>query len=178
VRALEQCRLEDIGRFDRVKVECQCGRTVLLPSSIFNGLPNDLLVLDLRGRLRCDSCGEKGKVMCRWCGRPTHRVEVSAFPSSMLLQPQRWRRANTKEPMRAQSVASTNTHALADVFAVDHIARSRRSWRIWRLLRRPELHFARDGVASPHIARLRLGAQPIRSAPVDLGAPRRLKFRF
>jgi hypothetical protein len=62
MRALEQCTLEDIGRFDRVKLECECGRTVLLPPSSFNGLRNDLLVLDLRPRFRCDSCGEKGKV--------------------------------------------------------------------------------------------------------------------
>jgi hypothetical protein len=64
-------------------------------------------------------------------------------------------------------MASTSAYALADVFAVDHSARSR-SWRVWRLLRRPKLQIARDGVASTHVARLRLGAQPIRSSPVDL----------
>jgi hypothetical protein len=62
MRALQQCHLEDIGRFDRVKIECQRGRTVRLRSSIFDGLPNDLPVLDLRPRFRCDSCSEKGKV--------------------------------------------------------------------------------------------------------------------
>jgi hypothetical protein len=61
MRTLHECRLEDIGRFDRVKVECQCGRTVLLPPSALDGLPNHLPVLDLKPRLRCDGCGEKGK---------------------------------------------------------------------------------------------------------------------
>ena len=56
MRALHECRLEDIGRFDRVKIECQCGRTVLLPPSALEGLPNDLPVLDLKPRLRCDGC--------------------------------------------------------------------------------------------------------------------------
>jgi hypothetical protein len=61
MRALHECRLEDMGRYDRVKVECQCGRTVLLPPSALDDLTNYLPVLDLKPRLRCDGCGEKGK---------------------------------------------------------------------------------------------------------------------
>ena len=62
MRALYECRLEHIGRHDRVKVECQCGRTVMLPPDAFHGLPSYLPVTSLKQRLRCDSCGEKDKV--------------------------------------------------------------------------------------------------------------------
>jgi hypothetical protein len=61
MRAFQECRQEDIGRFDRISVACQCGRTVLLHPSAPDGLPNNLPVLDLKPRLRCDGCGEKGK---------------------------------------------------------------------------------------------------------------------
>jgi hypothetical protein len=57
-----ECRLEHIGKYDRVKVECGCGRTVLLPLSAFDGLPRDTHVVDLKRRLRCDSRNEKGHV--------------------------------------------------------------------------------------------------------------------
>jgi hypothetical protein len=63
MRALFECRLEHIGWFDWVKVECACGRTVLLEASAFNGLPNYTHIVDLKRRLRCDSCGERGRVM-------------------------------------------------------------------------------------------------------------------
>jgi hypothetical protein len=62
MRALFECRLEHIGRYDRVKVECACGRTVLLPLDAFNGLPSNARIIDLKRRLRSGSCGEKGKV--------------------------------------------------------------------------------------------------------------------
>ena len=38
MRALYECRLEHIGQYDRVKVECACGREVLLPLEAFNGV--------------------------------------------------------------------------------------------------------------------------------------------
>jgi hypothetical protein len=63
MRALFECRLEDIGRYDRVKVECACGREVLLSLDAFNGLPSNTRIIDLKRRLRCDSCGERGRVM-------------------------------------------------------------------------------------------------------------------
>jgi hypothetical protein len=63
MRALFECRLEHIGRFDRVKVECGCGREVLLSLDAFAGLPSNTRVIDLTRRLRCDHCGEKGRVM-------------------------------------------------------------------------------------------------------------------
>ena len=62
MRALFECRLEHIGRYDRVKVECACGRTVLLAPDAFDGLPSNTLIKDLPRRLRCDSCGEKGHI--------------------------------------------------------------------------------------------------------------------
>jgi hypothetical protein len=62
MRALFECRLEHIGRLDRVKVECACGREVLLEASAFHGLSNHTRVLDLNRRLRCDGCGQKGHV--------------------------------------------------------------------------------------------------------------------
>jgi small subunit ribosomal protein S21 len=37
MRALFECRLEHIGRYDRVKVECACGRAVLLSLDAFIG---------------------------------------------------------------------------------------------------------------------------------------------
>ena len=68
--------LEHIGRYDRVKVECACGREVLmLPLDAFNGLPSNTRIIDLKRRLRCDSGGEKGKVLvsCRWADYSARR---------------------------------------------------------------------------------------------------------
>jgi hypothetical protein len=50
MRALFEYRLEDIGRYDRVKVECACGREVLLSLEAFAGLPSNTRVVDLNGR--------------------------------------------------------------------------------------------------------------------------------
>jgi hypothetical protein len=67
VFALFECQLEHIGRYDRVKVECACGREVLmLPLDAFNGLPNNTRIIDL---LRCNHCGEKGHVDLGRVGR-------------------------------------------------------------------------------------------------------------
>jgi len=63
MRALFECRLEHIGRYDRVKVECACGREVLLSLDAFAGLPSNTRVMDLKRRLRSDSCSERGRVM-------------------------------------------------------------------------------------------------------------------
>jgi hypothetical protein len=58
-----------------VKVECQCGRTAMLPPSAFDGLPNYPHVIDLKERLRCDNCGERGRVMVSvlWADYPSRR---------------------------------------------------------------------------------------------------------
>ena len=56
---LFECRLGRIGRFDRVKVECTCGREVLLSFVAFNGLPSDTRLLNLKPRLHCESCGAR-----------------------------------------------------------------------------------------------------------------------
>jgi hypothetical protein len=60
MRALFECRLEHNGKFDRLKVECGCGRTELLPLSAFDGRLSNTYVKDLERRLRCDGCGRKG----------------------------------------------------------------------------------------------------------------------
>jgi hypothetical protein len=62
MRALFDCRLEHVGRYDRVKVECACGREVLLALDAFNGLLSNTRIIDLKRRLRCDNCGQKGHV--------------------------------------------------------------------------------------------------------------------
>jgi hypothetical protein len=73
--SLWDCRLEHIGRYDRVRVARQCGRVVLLAPGAFDGLPNYLHVVDLKYRLRCDHCGERGKVMVSvlWAGYSARR---------------------------------------------------------------------------------------------------------
>jgi hypothetical protein len=63
MRALFECRLEHIGHYDRVKVECACGRTVPLSVEAFAGLSSNTRIIDLKRRLKCDSCGERGRVM-------------------------------------------------------------------------------------------------------------------
>ena len=60
MRALFGCRLEHIGRHDRVKVESACGREVLLLLDAFSGLPSNMRIMDLKRRLRCDSCVQRG----------------------------------------------------------------------------------------------------------------------
>ncbi|HEU0217494.1 MAG TPA: hypothetical protein VFQ90_12600 [Stellaceae bacterium] len=45
MRALFECRLEHIGRYDRVKVECACGREVLLSLEAFAGLPSNTRIV-------------------------------------------------------------------------------------------------------------------------------------
>jgi hypothetical protein len=63
MQALFDCRLEHIGKFDRIKVECGCGRTALLAQDAFYGFPSNTLVKDLERRLRCDDCGERGRAI-------------------------------------------------------------------------------------------------------------------
>jgi hypothetical protein len=48
MRALFECQLEHIRRYDRVKVECACGREVLLSLDAFAGLPSNTRVIDLK----------------------------------------------------------------------------------------------------------------------------------
>ena len=62
MRGLWECRLEHMCKYDRIKVECGCGRTALLPLNAFYGLAHNTHILDLKRRLRCDSCGRKGHV--------------------------------------------------------------------------------------------------------------------
>ena len=52
-----------LEHIDRVKVECACRRQVLLSLEAFAGLPSNARIVDLERRLRCDSCGERSRVM-------------------------------------------------------------------------------------------------------------------
>ena len=66
-------RIEDLGPGDFVKFECVCGRDLLIPpSSLLNGLrlPPATRVLDLKQRLRCRECDQRGKaiVSIKWSG--------------------------------------------------------------------------------------------------------------
>ena len=81
-RRLFECRLEYIGRYDRVKVECARGRTALLPLDAFHGVASNTLVKDLAPRLKCDSCGQKGHVDVSvvWAGYLARRmISISSF---------------------------------------------------------------------------------------------------
>ena len=75
MRPLYAARLEHIGPADRVKVECACGHVELLAASAFDGLPSYEPVLDLKHRLRCSACGEKGRVdvSVEWAGYKPRR---------------------------------------------------------------------------------------------------------
>lgn len=80
MRALFECRLEHIGGFDRVKVECACGRMALLSLDAFNGLPRNPRIIDLKRHLRCDGCGQKGHVDISivWADYSSRRVAAPA----------------------------------------------------------------------------------------------------
>ena len=65
---LSKCHLSRDRRLppldgNRVKVKCACGREVLLALEAFAGLPSNPRIVDLQRRLRCDTCGEKGRMM-------------------------------------------------------------------------------------------------------------------
>jgi hypothetical protein len=45
-----------------VKIECQCGRVALIAVQGL-GLPSYEPIRSLDQKLRCDNCGEKGKVL-------------------------------------------------------------------------------------------------------------------
>jgi hypothetical protein len=63
VRPLYDVRLEDLGPDDRVKVECACGDSEELTAAMLTtaGLPPYMTILDLRPRLKCQSCRWKGR---------------------------------------------------------------------------------------------------------------------
>jgi DNA-directed RNA polymerase subunit RPC12/RpoP len=70
--ALYACRIEDLGPHDRVKVDCwACGKNVGLLTADFllrqNLRPVDF-VLSIERRVKCRSCGSKGKahVTVKW----------------------------------------------------------------------------------------------------------------
>jgi hypothetical protein len=56
-----EARVEDMSAADRLRIECTCGRIALI-SVAGLGLPPYLRVLELKRRLMCENCGERGKV--------------------------------------------------------------------------------------------------------------------
>jgi hypothetical protein len=69
MRPLYDARVSDLGPDDRVKVECACGHMVRLTAMMLGtaGLPPHAVILDLRRRLKCQSC--------RWRGRADISIE-------------------------------------------------------------------------------------------------------
>ena len=61
MRAFFESRIEHLTIADRVRIACQCGRVAFIA---VQGLrqPNHRLVRDLKPLLRCENCGERGKV--------------------------------------------------------------------------------------------------------------------
>jgi hypothetical protein len=79
MRALFDCRLEHIGKFDRIKVDCGCRRTALLSSlDAFYGLPSNTLIKDLERCLRCEGCGRRGHAYASvvWADYASRRAEM------------------------------------------------------------------------------------------------------
>jgi len=56
-----EARVEDMSAADRLRIECTCGRIVLIAVNGL-GLPPYLRVRELGRRLKCENCGERGKV--------------------------------------------------------------------------------------------------------------------
>jgi hypothetical protein len=56
-----ETRVKDLAPADRLKIQCVCGRIALIAVNGL-GLPPYLRVLELKRRLLCENCGERGKV--------------------------------------------------------------------------------------------------------------------
>jgi hypothetical protein len=61
MRPFYDARVGDLSIEDRVRIECQCRRIVLIPVQGL-GLPGHARIRELGRLLRCDNCGERGKV--------------------------------------------------------------------------------------------------------------------
>jgi hypothetical protein len=61
MRAFFEARVEHLSADDRVKIECDCRRGAFMSVKGL-GLPGRTPISDLKRRLRCENCGERGKV--------------------------------------------------------------------------------------------------------------------
>jgi hypothetical protein len=61
VRAFFEARIEHLTIEDLVRVDCPCARTALIAVQGLCG-PGHVLIRDLNPLLRCENCGERGKV--------------------------------------------------------------------------------------------------------------------
>ena len=67
MRPLYAARVEDLGLGDLVKVDCAaCNHTALLgrDALVKVGIELGAKLLDLRGSVRCRSCGARGRLSC------------------------------------------------------------------------------------------------------------------
>jgi hypothetical protein len=62
MKAFFEARIEDLTIRDRVKIECPCGRVALIAVQGL-GLPSYEPIRSLAHKLRCENCGERGKVL-------------------------------------------------------------------------------------------------------------------
>ncbi len=70
MRPLYDARLSDLGPGDLVKVVCACGHEELLTADQIRAghTPEFAVIVDLKWRLRCRECDERGRVdiSIRW----------------------------------------------------------------------------------------------------------------
>jgi hypothetical protein len=61
MKTFYEARIEHLTITDRVRIDCQCGRTAFIA---VQGLcqPDHRLIRDLKPLLRCENCGERGTV--------------------------------------------------------------------------------------------------------------------
>ena len=72
MRPLYDARLQDLGPGDLVKITCACSHTELLTASMLRtaGVREYQTIVDLKWKLRCRECDERGKVAIsiEWAG--------------------------------------------------------------------------------------------------------------
>ena len=73
-RALYEARIAHLGPDDRVKIECACGHIAWLTAGMLGtgGLPPHAKLLDMKRRLKCQSCRRRGRgeVSVEWAAAP------------------------------------------------------------------------------------------------------------
>ena len=72
MRTLFEARLEHLGPGDLVEITCACGHSEMLTATILRtfGVRDHQTIVDLKWKLRCRQCDERGKVAIRirWDG--------------------------------------------------------------------------------------------------------------
>jgi hypothetical protein len=72
MRSLFEARLEHLGPSDLVEITCACGHAEMLSATMLRtaGVQDHQTIVDLKWKLRCRECDERGKVAItiRWDG--------------------------------------------------------------------------------------------------------------